>query len=58
MTKTRWIIIFLIAPILIFLGLFGFCGPEGRSAAIAILKAYLIFLAIAFVIIAIGSGLK
>jgi hypothetical protein len=56
MTKTRWIIVFLIAPVLIFLALFGFCGPEGKSAAIATLKAYLAFLAIAFVVVAIGMG--
>jgi hypothetical protein len=56
MTKTRWIIIFLIAPILIFLALFGFCGPQGKSAAIAILKVYLAFLGIAFVVSAISMG--
>lgn len=58
MTKTRWIIIFLIAPVLVLLALFDFCGPEGKNAAVAILKVYLAFLAIAFVIVAIGMGIK
>jgi hypothetical protein len=58
MTKTRWIIVYLIAPILIFPGLFGFWGPEGKSAGLGILKVYLALLAVAFVIAIIITGFK
>lgn len=58
MTKTRWIIVFLIAPILILLALFGFCGPEAKSAALSMLKVYLALIAVLFVVAAISTGFK
>lgn len=58
MTKTRWIIVFLIAPILILLALFGFCGPEAKSAAVSMLKFYLAVIAVVFIVATIGTGFK
>jgi hypothetical protein len=58
MTVTRWVIIYLIAPILIIPGLFGFWGPEGTRAAWGILKFYLVVAAVVFVVIVISDGFK
>jgi hypothetical protein len=58
MTKTRWVIVFLVAPILIPLALFGFCGPEAKEAGVSLLKVYLALIGVLFVAVAIGMGLN
>lgn len=56
MTKTRWIILMVLAPIIIPFGLFGFCGSEGRSAAFAIFKFYLVVIGIVLVVVAVTAA--
>jgi hypothetical protein len=58
MTATRWVIIYLIAPILVVPGLFGLWGQEGTRAAWGILKFFLVAAAVVFVVVAISGGFK
>ena len=58
MTKTRWVIVLLIAPVLMPLALFGFCGPEAKGAVVSLLKVYLALIGVVFVIAAIGTGFR
>jgi hypothetical protein len=58
MTATRWVIIYLIAPILILPGLFGLWGGEGTRAAWGMLKFFLVVVAVLFVVFVASTGFK
>jgi hypothetical protein len=58
MTATRWVITYLIAPILIIPGLFGLWGSEGTRAAWGILKFFLVIIAVLFFVFVASTGFK
>lgn len=48
----------ILAPIIIPFALFGFCGPEGRSAVFSIFKFYLVVMAVVFVVAAVTAAFQ